>query len=197
MADPGSAAELVASSTKGEKPSGLGVVKAWLHHALTANLGFKAVAFLLAVALFVLVHSDQDRVIPVTVKLSYKTPRAGLTLIEEPPATARVGIKGSRRRLKRLVESDLDAIAVTLADTGEFRLLSEMVKPLPQGLSVASISPTSVSLVYESTEDKSVTIRPRLVGNPGSWLPNRIDRKQSVNGSNPWRGVGGRPGLTS
>ena len=166
MADPSSAAELVAASRKKETQGGLALVSGWMRHAFTANLGFKAVAFLMAGSLFILVNSDEDTVVPVSVRLSYDAPREGLTLVEKPPATARVGIKGSRRRLKRLIESNLDPIQVTLTNTGEFLLRAEMIKPLPKGLEVASISPSSVTLLYESTEDKSVVVRPRIIGEP-------------------------------
>ncbi len=161
--DPSTAAELVSGKPK-DSLGGLKILKEWLRSAVVDNLALKAVAFLLALTLFILVHSDEDEIVPVTVKLTYAAPREGLTLLEQPPSSVRVSIQGSRRRLRRLVESELDPIQVTLTNTGEFVFQSDMVRPLPEGLSVASISPASISLVYETTSDKTVAVRARTVG---------------------------------
>lgn len=165
--DPSSARELVHGQKEGkERPKLSGWLRAGFRKAFVENAALKLVAFLLALTVFILVHSDRDAMQPVTVPLRYVAPPEGLTLVSEPPTAVRVTVKGSRRRLKRLDESEIDPILVTLTNTGEFVFQPKMVQGLPSGVEVATITPPSISLVYERSTAKKVPIRPRVVGSP-------------------------------
>lgn len=165
--DPSSARELVHGPRKDkERPRVAGWVRAGFRKAFVDNAGLKLVAFILALTLFILVHSDEAAMQPVTVPLRYVAPPEGLTLVSQPPTSVRVTLKGSRRRLKRLDESEINPILVTLTNTGEFVFQPKMIQPLPSGVEVATISPPSISLVYERSTAKKVPIRPRVVGSP-------------------------------
>jgi hypothetical protein len=166
---PATPEELVEAGRQAKERSGASEwIRAVLRSAFVENAALKLVAFLLALTLFILVHSDEDTLQPVTVPLRYVAPPPGLTLVNEPPSQVRVTVKGSRRRLKRLDESELDPILVTLTNTGEFIFQPRMVRPLPAGVEVASISPSSVSLEYERSVAKRVPIRPRTTGAPAA-----------------------------
>lgn len=163
--DPSSAKELVESGgSRDEFPGILSYVKLGARKAFVENVGLKLVAFLLALTLFILVHSDKDALEQFSVDLRYLAPPDDLTLVSKRLDKITVTLKGSRRRLKRVEPSELETITVTLTNTGEFLFQPEMIEPLPDGVTVASISPPSVSLQFERSDNKRVPIRVRTVG---------------------------------
>lgn len=163
--DPSSAKELIEGGPSGDQYPGLWAwVKDGGRRAFVENAGLKLVAFLLALTLFILVHSDEDALEQFTVDLRYLPPPSDLTLVSERPQSITVTLRGSRRKLKRVEESELEKITVTLTNTGEFVFQPEMIRPLPEGIEVVSISPRSVSLQFERSGNKRVPVRVRTVG---------------------------------
>lgn len=162
--DPSSAKELVEAGRPDELPGLWPSIKLGARRAFVDNAGLKLVAFLLALTLFILVHSDEDALEQFNVDLRYLPPPSDLTLVSERRQSVTVTLKGSRRRLKRVDQSELEKIMVTLTNTGEFVFQPEMIRPLPEGIEVVSISPPSVSLQFERSGDKRVPVRVRTVG---------------------------------
>lgn len=163
--DPSSAKELIEGGDSGSEFPGIWVwIKLGVRKAFVENAGLKLVAFLLALTLFILVHSDEDALEQFTVDLRYLPPPTDLTLVSERRPSVTVTLKGSRRRLKRIDPGDLEKIMVTLTNTGEFVFQPEMIRPLPEGIEVSSITPPSVSLRFERSGDKRVPVRVRTKG---------------------------------
>lgn len=162
--DPSSAKELVSGARHDEFPGIWSYVKLGARKAFVENVGLKLVAFLLALTLFILVHSDKDALESFSVDLRYLAPPDDLTLVSKRLDKITVTLKGSRRKLKRVKQSELETITVTLTNTGEFVFQPEMIRPLPEGITVASISPPSVSMQFERSANKRVPIRARTVG---------------------------------
>ena len=163
--DPSSAKELIEAGHAGDEFPGVWLwIRSVARRAFVENAGLKLVAFLLALTLFILVHSDEDALEQFTVDLRYLPAPTDLTLVSERPKSVTVTLKGSRRRLKRVDPEELEKITVTLTNTGEFVFQPEMIQPLPEGIEVVSITPPSVSLRFERSGNKRVPVRVRTVG---------------------------------
>src|SRR5690349_21424924 len=72
-------------------------VREGLRRAFLENAALKFVAFVLALTVFILVHSDENVYVTRTIALQYRMPRDWV-LVTEPPAEVRVTVKGTRRR---------------------------------------------------------------------------------------------------
>ncbi|MFH0899229.1 MAG: CdaR family protein [Pseudomonadota bacterium] len=130
------------------------------------NVALKAIALVLAVSLFVLVHGEQDAVVSIKVRVVY-TPPEDRVLVSEPMDAVTVRVRGPWTRVKRFGEDDVEPIHVDLsnASSGDFFFLEEMVR-LPPGLKVVSISPPAIRLELEKYASKEVTVTPAIVGTP-------------------------------
>jgi len=135
----------------------------WFRAAFVENATLKLVAFMLALTVFFLVHSDKRAVVNMTVGVSYSVP-AGKVLASRPPDEVRLTVRGSRRLIKRVDEREIERIHVDLPDTtGEFVFQNEMIR-LPAGLELVSINPASFPLRLERPEERVVPVEMQLVG---------------------------------
>ena len=139
-----------------------------LRRALLENVLLKLVALALAVVLFVVVHGDRDALTSIYLKVVYLYP-PGKVLVSEPVSEIRLTVRGPMRGIARLVDSDLEPMRVDLrnASDGALRFDPEMIH-LPVGLHVATISPESVSLSFQSRVDKLVPVQPVVEGEPAA-----------------------------
>ncbi|MBT8496237.1 MAG: hypothetical protein KJO07_24545 [Deltaproteobacteria bacterium] len=138
-------------------------VRQSLRTAFLENATLKLVAFMLALTVFFLVHSDKRAVVNLTVGVSYSPP-AGKVLASRPPTEVRLTVRGSRRLIKRVDEREVERIHVDLPDTnGEFSFQNDMVR-LPAGLELVAINPASFPLRVEVPAVRDVPIEIRLVG---------------------------------
>jgi len=141
-------------------------VAGFLRGAFFENLGLKFVALVLALTVFILVHSDEDAVAGAYVSISY-TPPKDRVLVSERFDQVRVTVKGSWRRVKRFDEHAVDPIRIDLRKlrTGELIFRSDMFR-LPPGLEVQSIDPATMPLRFEARASKHVPIVAATRGEP-------------------------------
>lgn len=137
----------------------------WLRKAFTENAALKFVAFVLALTIFVLVHSDNDVQANVTVRLEYKLPEDRV-LVTEPPDTLRVAVKGTRRRTRRFDSGDLPPIVVDLVNhrRSEYVFAPDLVN-LPEGLELLRYTPASILTQFEPLVERSLPIDVPRQGN--------------------------------
>lgn len=144
-----------------------GVVRRWIHGALFDNLLLKFLSMVLAVTVFLLVNTDKDNDITVRASLKYDYPADKVLVSEEVPEV-RVTIQGPWRRLKEFDERQLGEIRLDLsnAPTGEVPITPDMVKNLPPGLTVTSITPSRVRVAFDRRVEKLVEVVPTTTGRP-------------------------------
>lgn len=144
-----------------------GAVRSWLRGALFDNLPLKFLSLVLAVTVFLLVNTDEEREISVRVDVAYEYP-ADKVLVSEPLEEIRISIKGPWRRLKQFDERQLQRITLDLrnAPTGDIPLTPNLIEDLPPGLSVTSVSPRTVRVAFDNVATKVVEVVPSTVGRP-------------------------------
>lgn len=143
-----------------------GAVRRWLRSAMFDNTGLKFLSMVLAVTVFLLVNTDKDREITVLVGVSYTLPEDKV-LVSDRIDDVRVTLKGSWRRLRKFDPRQVDRINLDLrhASSGEIAISNDMLH-LPSGLTITSISPRYVHVVFDKRLDKLVEVTPTVNGRP-------------------------------
>jgi YbbR domain-containing protein len=149
-----------------EPPPERGAVRRWIRGALVDNLGVKLLSLVLAVTVFLLVNTDEEREIRVRAFLEYKYP-ADMVMTSDRLEEVTVTIKGPWRQLRAFDERELDRIKLDLssAPTGEIPITQDMIS-LPPGLSVVSIEPRAVRVAFDKRVEKTVEVTPVTGGRP-------------------------------
>lgn len=145
------------------------VVAHWVRGAFVDNAPLKFVALVLALTVFILVHSDERAVAGATVKVNYLLP-PDRVLVSKPIEEVSITVEGSRRRLKRFHELRLDEIELDLrnmASGGEVFIESNMITGLPDGIDLISITPPSVKIELDQRQMKEVPVTVETIGSPG------------------------------
>ena len=155
------------SSGGGGGRSAWAAVGGWLRGALVDNAAIKFVALVLALTVFILVHSDEQAVTGATVNVTYTMP-ADKVLVSNRVDQVRITVKGSRRRIRRFNRHELEPIHIDLTHTqnGELFFQPDMFD-LPEGLDLVSITPASMTIHMEDRVVKQVPVSVDLVGTPG------------------------------
>lgn len=141
----------------------------WVRGAFVDNAALKFVALVLALTVFILVHSDERAVAGATVKVNYLLP-PDRVLVSEPLKEVSITVEGSRRRLKRFHEVKLEEIELDLrnmAAGGEVFIESNMITGLPDGIELISITPPSVKVELDQRQVKEVPVTVETIGAPG------------------------------
>jgi YbbR domain-containing protein len=138
----------------------------WIRGAFTDNYPIKFVALILAMAVFVLVQSDEDVEISVYPNIHYTVPEERV-LVSEPVEQVRLTVSGSSRRIQRFDERAIERVLIDLGDrqSGEFYFTSDMFD-VPEGLRVTQITPPGTALHFEPRERKDVPVEVSTVGEP-------------------------------
>lgn len=133
-------------------------VRRWLRGALLNNLALKIVSLILAIGLFVVINTSEERVINVWHDVNYTQPDDRV-LMSEPVAKVRLTIQGSWRRIRRFDERELAPIKVDLANLqgSEYTFSQEDIH-LPKGLQLLAVDPPSIRLDYEPKVSKVLTV---------------------------------------
>ena len=147
-------------------PPERGVLGRWLRSAMFDNLGLKFLSMVLAVTVFLLVNTDKDREITVLVGVSYTLPEDKV-LVSDRIDDVRVTLKGSWRRLRKFDPRQIDRINLDVrhAPNGEVAISNDLLH-LPSGLTITSISPRYVHVVFDKRLDKLVEVTPTVNGRP-------------------------------
>jgi YbbR domain-containing protein len=136
---------------------------------LLDNLALKIISVTLAVMLwFVIGEKTSERGLSVPVELQ-NVPR-DLELVGEPTNVVDVRVRASPSVIQRLTPGDVSArIDLSGVREGEHivHLTSDDIR-VPFGVRVVKITPSIITMDFERTIQKTVPIRPRLLGRPAS-----------------------------
>lgn len=136
---------------------------------LLENLPLKVVSVALALMLwFVIGEKTSERGLSVPVELQ-NVPR-DLELVGEPTNVVDVRVRASPSVIQRLTTGDVSArIDLSGVREGEHivHLTSDDIR-VPFGVRVVKITPSIITMGFERTMQKTVPIRPRLLGRPAS-----------------------------
>lgn len=141
-------------------------VRGWLRAAFIDNLALKFVAFVLALTVFILVHSDEEATLRTTVRVSYSA-LDDRVLVSEPVDRVQLRVRGSRRRIKRLSDSDIENIHVNLQNlsNGRYEFTEDMFD-LPEGLEIVGIEPEGLNLEFDERVEKTAQVVVDYAGAP-------------------------------
>lgn len=158
----------VPEGPQGERSLGR-LIAHWVRGAFVDNAALKFVALVLALTVFILVHSDERAVAGATVKVNYLLP-PDRVMVSEPIKEVSITVEGSRRRLKRFHEHKLDEIELDLRNMpegGEVFIESNMITGLQDGIDLISITPPSVKVELDQRQMKEVPVVVETIGTPG------------------------------
>ena len=134
------------------------------------HLGLKFLSVAIALALWFAVSGEQvvERSLRVPLELQNMPP--SLEIIDNPPASVDVRVRGSSGVLGHLASGDVVAMVdLSTAKAGRkfFHLTREQVR-VPFGVEVAQVSPGTVSLVFEPQALRTVPVVPLVEGDPAA-----------------------------
>jgi YbbR domain-containing protein len=137
---------------------------------LLEHLPLKLVSLGLALLLWYVIAGEKTSEMGMQVKVELQNFPADLELTGEPVNEVEVRLRASPGIIQRLGPGDVSArIDVKGADEGEriVHLTGDSIR-VPFGVRVVKINPAIITLNFERTQQKSVPIRPRLLGRPAS-----------------------------
>lgn len=137
----------------------------WVMH----NLPLKLLSLALSIALFSIVHSDQDAQRTVFLDVVALTPPVGSDkmLLTELPHEVKVTLRGSRARINALHRDDFRPITMDVTDTSRrFFYFDPSSVDVDGNIQVASIEPATVVLDWADAAERRVPVKPRLEGTP-------------------------------
>jgi YbbR domain-containing protein len=132
------------------------------------NLALKGFSLGLAVLLWLAVSGQETSERNLRVPLEFQNVPAGMEIVGEPPNTVDVRIRGSSGNLSRVQVGDVVAVLdLASARPGSrlFHMQAEDVRA-PFGVSVVQVAPSTISLEFELSGTKVVSIVPAVEGQP-------------------------------
>ncbi len=136
---------------------------------ITTNTWLKLISLALAIVLWLFVVSKGRSVIVMDIPVGLMNLPSNLEIIEKPK-TISVSIEGQERLLKKLRKEDITAV-INLSQVKEGEnLLSLSMDDIgvPKLLTVKKISPQTIQLQVDERIEKSIHVRPIVVGSPAS-----------------------------
>ncbi|MBP1633729.1 MAG: YbbR-like protein [Acidobacteria bacterium] len=132
------------------------------------HLGLKFIAVAIAAALWFVVAGEETVERSLRVPLELQNTPDSLVLVENPPASVDVRVRGTAGLLRQL--SPVDVVAVLdLSSARPGRRLFHLAPPnvrAPFGVEVAQVSPGTISLVFERSGSRTVPVVPTIEGTP-------------------------------
>jgi YbbR domain-containing protein len=151
-------------------PPERGKVRAWLHAALFENTGLKFLSLVLAVTVFLLITTDEERDYTVSVPVKYDYPTDKFVLVSEQLQWVRVTLKGPWRRLRPgdFHERELGDVTLDLRDapTANMPITPDMIRNVPPNVKVTTVSPQTVYVQFDNKVTKVVEVQPNVQGKP-------------------------------
>lgn len=138
--------------------------------AFTENVGLKAVALAIAIALFVYQHGrhdQQQRTIPVGLVVRLPPEVKARELMTAVPASIHVTVLGTTRAIDRVIQTGVTPIEIDLRDAKDTTLTFDArMFSLPPELEVKIIDPPSIALHWEDVVTREVPIQASITGQP-------------------------------
>lgn len=133
-----------------------------------ANLPLKLVSLAIAVGLWLAVAGQSVVERNVRVPLEYQNVPGGLEIVGDPPEAVDVRLRGSSGSLARVQQGGVVAaldLAGARPGTRILNMRAEEVR-VPFGVEVVQVTPPTVSLQFEYSGQKVVTVSPAIEGDP-------------------------------
>ena len=143
--------------------------RGWLYRLFVENYPLKLVSLAFAVALFAIVHGDQDaqRSLYVDVVALLPPSNADAVLVSTLPARVKVTLRGSRTRLAVLEHDDVAPIQMDLREPGrQFYHFDASSIGLSGPFRVVAIEPGSIQLTWSPRVERTIPVHVKLTGNP-------------------------------
>jgi YbbR domain-containing protein len=137
--------------------------------SMLANMPLKVVSLLLAGLLWFVIAGEKTSEMGLSAPVELQNFPKDLELTGDPVNTVEVRLRASPGIIQRLTPGDVSAhIDLAGAHEGEriVHITPESVR-VPFGVTVVKISPSIITLNLERTLQKTVPVRPRLLGRPG------------------------------
>lgn len=131
---------------------------------------YKLLALALALIAWTYVQGDEVHDTRIRVPVVWTLPR-GLTSPEALPSSVTLHVRGTRAATRRAREAEVVLpVDVGGIGVGEHALSFGDFQPrgLPSGVEVLSTAPSSIRFVLDEVAGRKVTVKPVLVGEPGS-----------------------------
>ena len=154
------------------------------------HLGLKFLSIALAVLIWLLVADQRAVERTVRAPLEFHNVPEGLELVNDPPETVEVRVRGTSSVLARLLPSEVVGVlnlASARPGTRLFHLLTDEVR-VPYGVQVAQVTPATIPLSFERSGLAHRAGRARGRGRSGAGLCGRAHHVGSGGGGS------GRPG---
>jgi YbbR domain-containing protein len=134
------------------------------------HLGLKAVAVAIALLLWLSVSGEQIVERSLGVPLELQNPPDKLELVDNPPQTVSVRVRGSSGLLSHLSGGDVVAV-LDLSSARPGRMLMPLTPDGvrgPSGVEIVQVSPSTVSLQFERSVTRPVHVVPSIEGEPAA-----------------------------
>lgn len=129
------------------------------------NIGLKTFSLLVSIGLFTVVHGSEagQRSLYVPVVALLPPESSGKVLVGELPDRVKLTLSGSRSVLNSV--EPIDSVQIDLTDGQEFYQFESDAFGLPAGID-AQVTPSSLTLLWESRMEKKLPVRVQLGGSP-------------------------------
>jgi YbbR domain-containing protein len=135
---------------------------------LTDHLGLKLISLLMGFSLWYAVAREQEAEFAFAIPIELRDLPEGLEVVEESVQQVDVRLRGPAEILRRLTTQEIN-IGVELSDAEPGERLAYLTPrdvAAPFGARVMRVTPTSVRLVLDRTQGRTVEVIPRVVGSP-------------------------------
>jgi len=140
-------------------------VRAWL----ADNFGMKALSLGLAVALWVVVLTEQKAVVDLNVPLYVGQIPRNLMVVNDPPEYVVLKVRGPRSLVLALAPNEVTlrgTFARAVKEGDNVLNLSPEQFEVPRGVEVLSVAPGRVRLVLEAVDERRLEVIPKFRGEP-------------------------------
>jgi len=130
------------------------------------NLGLKVVALALAVAAWWFVAGESKVLVSFTIPLEIRNVPKGLTMTNKPEREVEVRLSGPSSLLSGMRPSEISAgVDLSAARAGrQYLTLDDRAVKLPPGIKAQRIFPSSIEVILDRTERRTVQVSVRIGG---------------------------------
>ncbi|MBI4840925.1 MAG: YbbR-like domain-containing protein [candidate division NC10 bacterium] len=135
---------------------------------LLANLGLKLLSVVLAVFLWAVVLGEQKVEVTRTVPLEITNLPRDLILVNDPPDSLEVRLRGPKTLVTTLAsrEVDLEGLPKSFVEGENVIAIRPETVRVPRGIEVVEVTPRRVRLVLDAMAVREVEVSPRVEGAP-------------------------------
>jgi YbbR domain-containing protein len=137
-----------------------------LRRLASQNLGLKVLALALAVAAWWFVAGESKVLVSFTIPLEIRNVPKGLTMTNKPERQVEVRLSGPSSLLSGMRPSEISAgVDLSAARAGrQYFTLDDRTVKVPPGIKAQRIFPSSIEVILERTERRTVPVSARIGG---------------------------------